>query len=174
MRGELETEQKLQHIAPSSSGYNSASFSSCGAAQQGALRAQLSTGSGSHCFDLQQMTPNSDLQLPIASGYIIVWRTSASVSVTSALNSPVHSQGYPQINRPDAPVIYTGTFLIWQLGRVEGQYVKIWVQIIFIKIVSWSYNYLRRIIIMSYLKSYNYPQEWLTLESDNPTSVNMP
>ena len=25
--------------------------------------------------------------------------------------------------RPDAPVIYTSTFLIWQLGRVRGQYV---------------------------------------------------
>ena len=36
---------------------------------------------------------------------------------------PVHSQGYPWYIRPDAPVIYTGAFLIWQLGRVGGQYV---------------------------------------------------
>ena len=50
-------------LTPSSSGYSSTSFSSCGAAQSGALRAQLSAGSGSHCFELQQLTPNSDLQL---------------------------------------------------------------------------------------------------------------
>ena len=29
----------------------------------------------------------------------------------------------PWYLRPDAPVIYTGAFLIWQLGRVGGQYV---------------------------------------------------
>ena len=63
VRGELETEQILQHIDPGSSGYSSISFSACGAAQPGALRAQLSAGSGSHCFELQPLTPNSVLQL---------------------------------------------------------------------------------------------------------------
>ena len=29
----------------------------------------------------------------------------------------------PWYLQPDAPVIYTGAFLIWQLGRVGGQYV---------------------------------------------------
>ena len=64
---------------PCSSGYSNTSFSSCGAAQPGALRVQLSAGSGSHYFELEQLTPNSKLtELPIAPGYIIVWHQSAS------------------------------------------------------------------------------------------------
>ena len=31
----------------------------------------------------------------------------------------------PRYLRPDAPAIYTGAFLIWQLGRVGGQYVTL-------------------------------------------------
>ena len=31
----------------------------------------------------------------------------------------------PWYLRPDAPVIYTSTFLIWQFGRVGGQYVTL-------------------------------------------------
>ena len=61
---ELETEQNCNIFTPSSSGYISTSFSfSCGAAQPGTLRVKLSAGSGSHCFELQQLTPNSELQL---------------------------------------------------------------------------------------------------------------
>ena len=57
-RGELGTEQRLQYIDPQlSSGYSSTSFSSCRAAQPGALGAQLSARSGSHGFELQQLTP---------------------------------------------------------------------------------------------------------------------
>ena len=56
-------QQNCNILTPGSSGYSSTSFSSCGAAQPGALRALLSAGSGSHCFELQQLTPNSDLQL---------------------------------------------------------------------------------------------------------------
>ena len=59
VRGELETEQNCNILTPSSSGYSSASFSSCGTAQPGALRVLLSAGS--HCFELQAPTPNSDL-----------------------------------------------------------------------------------------------------------------
>ena len=42
----------------SSSVFSSTSFLFCWAAQPGALRAQLSAGSGSHCLELQQLTPN--------------------------------------------------------------------------------------------------------------------
>ena len=72
-------------LTPSSPGYSNASFSSCGAAQPGALRAQFSAGSGSHCFELQQLTPNSDLQQThflSHPGYIIVCRPPASCGVT--------------------------------------------------------------------------------------------
>ena len=73
VRGELETEQNCNILTPSSSGYSSTSFSSCRAAQPGYLRAELSAGSGSHCFELQQLTSNSDHQLtPVVPGYIVV------------------------------------------------------------------------------------------------------
>ena len=116
-------------LTPSSSGHSSASFSSCGAAQPGILRAQLSAGSGSHCFELQQLTPNSDLQLT---------RTSCGTGLYNCLLPTCFSERriciqfnlstvkvIPWYLRPDAPVIYTGAFLIWQRGRVGGQYVTI-------------------------------------------------
>ena len=97
VRGELETEQNCNILTSSSSGYSStsfsycvAAFSYCGAAKPGTLRAQLSAGSGSHCFELQQLTPNSDIQLTrtsVAPGYIIVCHPRDSVRVASALNS---------------------------------------------------------------------------------------
>ena len=90
VRGELKTEHNCNILTPSSSGYSSTSFSSCGAAQPGALRAQFSAGSGSHSFELQQLTPNSDLQLTRTScstGLYNCFRPPASVSVASALNS---------------------------------------------------------------------------------------
>ena len=68
---------------PSSSGYGSASFSSCGAAQPGALRARLSARSGSHCFKLQQLTPNSDLKLT---------QTSCSTGLYNCLTSTCFSE----------------------------------------------------------------------------------
>ena len=111
----------------SSSGYSSISFSSYGAAQPGALRAHLSAGSGSHCFKLQPLTPNSDLQLT---------RTSCGTGLCNCLTSTCFSERrictqfspftvkvIPWYLRPDAPVIYTGASLILQLGRVGGQYV---------------------------------------------------
>ena len=128
VRGELEAEQSCNILPPpSSSSYSSTSFSSCGAAQPGALRAQLSAGSGSHCFELQQLTLNSDLQQT---------RTSCSTGLYNCLTYTCFSERriYTQFNpssvkvihwyiRPDAPVIYTGAFLICQLGRVGGQYI---------------------------------------------------
>ena len=58
VRGELETEQRLQHIDPSSSVFSGTSFSFCWAAQLGTLRAQPSAETGSHCLELQQLAPN--------------------------------------------------------------------------------------------------------------------
>ena len=43
-------------LTPRSSVFSSTPFSFCWAAQAGALRAQLSAGSGSHCLELQQLT----------------------------------------------------------------------------------------------------------------------
>ena len=63
VRGESEAEQSCNILPPSSSCNSSTSLSFCRAAQPGPLGAQLSAGSGSHCFELQQLAPNSDLQL---------------------------------------------------------------------------------------------------------------
>ena len=117
-------------MTPSSSGYSSTSFPFCWAAQPGAMMADLSVGSGSHCFELQQLTPNSDIQLT---------QTSCSTGLYNCLTSTCFSERrictqfnpstvkvIPWYLRPDAPVIYTGAFLFWQLGRVGGQYVTTW------------------------------------------------
>ena len=113
-------------LPPSSSGHSSTSLSSCGAAQLGA---QLSAGSGSHCFKLQQLTPNSDLQLT---------QTSCSTGLDNCLTptcfserrictqfNPSTAKVIPWYLWLDALAIYTGAFLIWQLGRFGGQYVTI-------------------------------------------------
>ena len=116
-------------LTPNSSGYSSTSFPSCGFAQPGDLTAQLPAGSGSHCFELQQPTPKSDPLLT---------QTSCSTGLYNCLTSTCFSERRicTQFNpstvwylRPDVPVIYTGAFLIWQLGRVEGQYVPVAVNI---------------------------------------------
>ena len=83
VRGELEIEQNCNILTPSSSGYSSSSFSSGRAAQLGALTAQLSAGSGSHCLILQQLTPNSDLQLT---------RTSCSTGLYNCLTFTCFSE----------------------------------------------------------------------------------
>ena len=87
VRGELESEQSYNILTPSSSGYSSTSFSSCGAAQPGALRAQLSAESSSHCSNcnnwLQTLSPNSDLQLT---------RTSCGTGLYNCLTSTCFSE----------------------------------------------------------------------------------
>ena len=101
-------------LTPSSSGYSSTSFSSCGAAQLGTPRVPLSAWSGSHCFELQPLTPNSDLQLTdflSHPGYIIVCRPPASCGVTIRTQFNLSTvKVIPWYLRPDAPVIYTGAF----------------------------------------------------------------
>ena len=122
VRGGLATEQRLQHIDPSSSGYSSTSFSSCGAAQPGNL-----VLTPSNCNNWLQAL-YFDLQLThflSHPGYIIVLRPPAScgVSIRTQFN-PSIVKVIPWYLRPDAPV-YTGAFFIWQLGRVGGQYVTV-------------------------------------------------
>ena len=44
---------------------------------------------------------------------------------TSTQFNPSTVRVIPWSLRPDAPVIYTGAFLIWQLGQVGGQYATV-------------------------------------------------
>ena len=114
-------------LTPSSSGYSSNFFLILRGCSTGDLRTRFSAWSGSHCFELQQLTPNSDLQLT---------RTSCSTGLYNCFSSTCFSERHictqfnpstvkviPWYLRPDAPVIYTGAFLIWQVGRVGGQYI---------------------------------------------------
>ena len=97
------------------------------------LRAELSAVSGSHCFELQQLTPNSDLQLtelPVAPGYIIVCRPPASCErhICTEFNpSPV--KAIPWYLRPDAPfpwltagsICYTGGISTIHIGEWDAE-----------------------------------------------------
>ena len=127
VRVELETEQNCNILTPSTSGYSSITFSFSWAAQPRALMAASpQSGAGSHAGIL---SPNLWLQLtelPVTPGYIIVWLPPASCGrhICTQLN-PSTVKIIPWYLRPDAPVIYTGAFLIWQLGRVWGQYVTL-------------------------------------------------
>ena len=118
---ELKTEQRLQHIDPHSSGYNSISFSFSWAAQPGAWGPSL-------CWDIV-LIPASSLQLIWIScrrGYIIIWRPP-----TSCERHNSHSI------QPRSPLIFDRMhmlftlvhFFFWQLSRVGSQYatdVKRW------------------------------------------------
>ena len=109
VRGELETEQTATYWPPSSSDYSSTSFSFCWAAQLGVLR-----------FSLPRTATNwlQLTQLSVAPGYIIVWHPPASCErgICTEFN-PSTVKVIPWYLRPDAPVIYTGASLNWQLGR---------------------------------------------------------
>ena len=89
-------------LTPSSSGYSSTSLSSCRAAQPGALKAQQRAGPVSHCFELQQLTPNSDLQLTRTSCSTRLYNCFTSTCFSERRNmhsiQPVHSQGYQLIS----------------------------------------------------------------------------
>ena len=99
---------ELQHVDPHSSGHSSNSFSYSWAAQPGA-KLLLGHGSYSNIFsptDLNFLSPG--LYNNLTPTYFL--RASHLYSI-----QPVDSQGYPLISwylRPDAPVIYTGAFLI--------------------------------------------------------------
>ena len=114
-------------LTPSSPGNSSTSFSSSSAAQPRAMRAASpQSGAGSHAGIF---SPKLWLQLtefPVAPGYIIVWHPPASCGrhICTQLN-PSTVKVIPWYLQPDSPVIYTGAFLIWQLGWVGGQYVSL-------------------------------------------------
>ena len=64
--------------------------------------------------------------LPVAPGLYNYLRppTSCGVTIRTQFN-PSTVKVIPRYLRPDAPVIYTGAFLMWQPGRVGGQYVTL-------------------------------------------------
>ena len=116
-------------LTPSSSGYSSASFSFCWAAQPGAWVA-ASAETRFLLLELQQLTPNSVSKLTRTSYgtglYNCLTPTCFSERRICTQFNPSTVKVIPWYLRPDAPVIYTGAFLIWQLGRVGGQYVTWW------------------------------------------------
>ena len=128
---------ELQHIDPNFYGHNSVSFPFSWAAQLGTWGPSLS----GTCSSFQHLLPNwSELQLlnqgswrpPLlgagflyrilsptdwtscAPSYIIIWHPLFFLWASQiALNSTCpQSRLYPNIPRPDAPVIYTGAFPI--------------------------------------------------------------
>ena len=155
-------------LTPSSSSYSSTSFSSCGTAQPRALRAPLSAWSGSHSFELQPLTPNSDLQLT---------RTSCSTGLYNCLTPTCYSECHictqfnpstvkaiPWYLQLDAPVIYTGAFLIWQLGRVGGQYVTY----IYMYVCSLTlYHVISSWVIFYWSESFFFFKQYFQVTNDN-------
>ena len=113
---ELETEQRLQHIDPHSSGYHSLNFPFSWAAQPGAL-------GPSRCWDMI-LIPASSLQLIWTSyhrGYIIIWRPPTSCEPHNfALNSTPRQSRSPLIS-------WYATREIWVQSQVESyQRLKKW------------------------------------------------
>ena len=76
---------------------------------------------------LQPLNPNFDLQQTRSSCgtglYNCLLSTCFSERRICTQFNPSTVKVIPWYLRPDAPVIYTGASLIWQLGRVGGQYV---------------------------------------------------
>ena len=123
VRGELETEQKLQHIDP---------LFLCLLQHFFLVLMGCSTGDPegpAFCrvwFSLPQTaTTESKLTQTSCGAGLYNCLTSACFSerrICTQLNPSIVKVNFRYL-RPDAPVIYTGAFLIWQLGRVGGQYV---------------------------------------------------
>ena len=106
-----EVSWRLNRIEPHSSGYHCLFFPFSLAAQRVAWGPSL-------CWDMV-LIPASSLQLIWTScrrGYIIIWHLPTSCeSHNFALNSTPRQSRSPLISwyiRPDAPVIYTGAFLL--------------------------------------------------------------
>ena len=92
--------------------------SSAGLLNRGPSGPSSLLGAGSHYLELQRLTPNSKLT-----------QTSCSTGLYNCLKSTCFSEirictqfipstvnVIPWYLRPDAPIIYTGAFLIWQPG----------------------------------------------------------
>ena len=121
---------------PNSSGYNSISFPFSWAAQPGDWGSSL-------CWDMVLILASSLQLIDFLSptGYIIIWHPPASCGVTirTQFNSST-VRVIPQYLRPDAPVIYTGAFIIWQLSRVRGQYVTVAVRVFYGPLIGIAYR----------------------------------
>ena len=122
MRGELETEQNCNILTPptllATAGFLSYS--------PGLLsRGPGGPASAGTWFSFQHLLSNWS-ELPAAPGYIIIWcpPTSCERHICTQFNLST-VKVIPWYLRPDTPVIYTGAFLIWQPGRVGGQYVTV-------------------------------------------------
>ena len=116
---ELETEQMLQLLTPSSSGHRSASFLFSWAVQPGAWGPSLSAESWFPPLDLEHWLQARN------SNYLTSCLSRLYHCFTPTQFNPSTVKAIPWYLRSDAPVIYTGTFLIWQLGRVGGQYATL-------------------------------------------------
>ena len=113
VRGVLETEQNCNILTPHSYGHNSVSFPFSWAAQPGAWGPSLS----GTCSSFQHLLSSwSDLQLTdflSLRGLSLFDVHLLLVGVTNRTHSTrPRSRLYPDITRPDAPVIYTGAFPI--------------------------------------------------------------
>ena len=108
MRGSWRPNKDCNILTPNSFGYHSLSFLFSWAAQPGDWGPSL-------CWDMV-LIPASSLQLIWTSchwGYIIIWcpPTSCEHHIHTQFN-PSTVKVIPWYLRPDAPVIYTGAFLI--------------------------------------------------------------
>ena len=139
-------------LTPSSFVFSSTSFSFCWVAQPGVLRAQPSAVSW---FSLPwtATTDSNSLNLSVARGCIIVWRSPASCGrhICTQFN-PSTVKVIPWYHRPDAPVIYTDASLIWQLGRGS----------------ICNNNLLRRKIRYEIIH-----KDWYTIKTNQPTIHNL-
>ena len=106
-------------LTPSSFVFSSTSFLFCGTAQLGVLMAHSPLlGAGSLYCILSPTNWPQLTQLYVALGYIIFWHSPASSGRHNCTEfNPSTVKVISRHPRPDAPVIYTGSFLIWQLNR---------------------------------------------------------
>ena len=112
----VEDRTELQHIDPHSYGHNSVSFPFSWATQPGAWGGQplwvlvFSTASYLKLIWSPTGLISNWLTPCLHPGYIIIWRPSFSWDNNST--RPRSRLKYPDIPRPDAPVVYTGAFPI--------------------------------------------------------------
>ena len=136
VRGEVETEQTATYwpqVPPSLAALLSRSAELL---NRGSWGPSLLLWASSHCLELQQTDSNS-LNLSVAPGYIIVWHPPASCRhhICTQFN-PSTVKVISWYLRPDAPVIYTGASLIWQLGQGS----------------IWPTNLLKSCVFLNFLK----------------------
>ena len=124
-------------------------FHSAGLLNRGLLRtARPLLRAGSHCLELQQLTTKLQTHwTSCRSGlYHCLTSTCFSERRISTQFNPSTVKVIPWYLRPDAPVIYTGAFLIWQLGRVGRQCYTLCFPCVCISlyIVGWPYSWATR------------------------------